>query len=114
MATRTKTAAKPAKTAAKPAKNTQKGNKPELATIGSAMISDIRETWSDGDTVLFNCVIFNSIQLYGLTARFNDDGEMWVAMPSRKGTDGKYYKYFYLVFEPEALEKIEAALFPEG
>ena len=107
MATRTK---KTNKTTAVNAANT---NKPEMLEIGSAAISDIRERWSDGDTVLFDIVLFKSIRLYGLTGRFDDNNEFWVSFPARKGNDGKYYKHMYATFTSDALVTMEKALYPE-
>ena len=109
MATRTKkTAAK----AATPATATATANKPELLEIGAVAIDEIKERWSDGDTVLFDLVLFKSIRLYGLTGRFDDNNEFWVSFPARKGNDGKYYKHMYANFTADALAKIEKALYP--
>ena len=98
---------------AKRAPKKEKAEKVELLEIGSAAISDVKERWSDGDSVLFDCVLFKSIQLHGMTGRFNDQDEFWVSFPARKGSDGKYYKHYYGTFTDEALEMLEKTLFSE-
>ena len=88
-------------------------DKPQLLGVGSAAVSEIVERWSDGDTVLFDCVLFKCIQVHGLTGRFNDKDEFWISFPARKGADGKYYKHLYCIFTPEALEYIKNTLYKE-
>lgn len=87
--------------------------KKERIKVSAGAVSNIKEVWSDAERCLFNCTIYDNIDLYGLTARFNAEGVMWVAMPSDKGKDGKYYKRFYLEFASDALDKIEKALYGE-
>lgn len=86
----------------------------ELIKVSAGAVSEIKERWSDENSVLFDCVIYDNIQLYSLALRYNDKDEPWISFPSRKGSDGKYYKYYYLEFAPDAIEKIEKALYPEG
>lgn len=86
----------------------------ELIKVTADAVSEIKERWSDDESVLFDCVIYSNIQLYSLILRYNDKGDPWIGFPSRKGSDGKYYKYYYLEFNEAAIEKIEKTLYPEG
>lgn len=59
--------------------------------------------------ILFDAVV-NEINLYGMAIKKGDKGE-WVAMPSRKGNDGKYYKHFYLNLDDKQTDDIIQAVF---
>ena len=91
----------------------QKPEKPAIIELSAGAVSNIAERWSDDNSVLFDCMIYDNIWLYGLTLRYNDKGEPWVSFPARQGKDGKYYKHYYCVFSADAIKKIEDTLYPE-
>lgn len=92
--------------------NTQTQEKRELIKISAGAVSNIIERWSDENSVLFDCMIYDNVYLYGLTLRFDKNDNPWVAFPSRKGNDGKYYKHYYCEFAPDAIDKIVNTLYP--
>ena len=59
--------------------------------------------------ILFDAVV-NEINLYGMAVKKGDKGE-WVAMPSRKGNDDKYYKHFYLNLDDKQIDELIQAVF---
>lgn len=59
--------------------------------------------------ILFDAVV-NEINLYGMAVKKGDKGE-WVAMPSRKGNDDKYYKHFYLNLDEKQTDELIQAVF---
>lgn len=63
--------------------------------------------FESGD-VGFN-MIYNDVSLYRLTRKtgVDEEGEyFWIAFPSYKGKDGKFWKYYYVNFTEEEQEII--------
>lgn len=58
------------------------------------------------DSIAFDIKV-NQVMLYGLSYRTNDDNSAWIAFPSKKGNDGKYYKHCFVKFSDEDIESIE-------
>ena len=98
------------------AQNTQAQaqDRPAIIKVSAGAVNNIVERWSNDECCLFDCMLYDNIFLYGLTLRYDKNNKPWVAFPSRKGNDGKYYKHFYCEFADDALEKIEKVLYPEG
>lgn len=56
------------------------------------------------DTVFFN-VIINGVTIYGCRVVEGQNGD-FIAFPSKKGNDGKYYNHVYVALSDEDSEKI--------
>lgn len=66
--------------------------------------------WSeDGKTCRFTLCFFG-VYLYGITLRYDKEGNPWFSFPSWKGKDGKFFQYFYLTPDEETLHAIVSAL----
>lgn len=55
-------------------------------------------------------MIVNDVTIYGCKLIINKEGEAFVAFPSRKGTDGNYYKYAYVKLSDEDTQNIVAQI----
>lgn len=61
----------------------------------------------DGGDISFDMDI-NGIKIYGMILRWNEDKkEYWIAFPSRKGKDGKYYSHAWFPVSNELQKGIE-------
>lgn len=91
-------------------------NGPALDFITPDMIAEVKKNFENDDTILFSLSIrpgLNTppfITLHSLNMRWNEAGEPWIAFPSMKGKDGKYYRYMYAVFTSDTITAIEALL----
>lgn len=56
------------------------------------------------DTVFFNLVI-NGVTIYGCRCVEGKNGD-FIAFPSKKGNDGKYYNHVYVALSEEDAKKI--------
>ena len=56
------------------------------------------------DTVFFNLVI-NGVTIYGCRCVEGKNGD-FIAFPSKKGNDGKYYNHVYVALSDEDSKKI--------
>lgn len=67
--------------------------------------------WDNGG-VTFDLEV-NGIKIYGCRVAEGKNGD-FISLPSRKGTDGKYYNHVYIPFSEEdqkaILETVEAAI----
>lgn len=87
-----------------------------LDFISTDMIADVKKTYENDNTILFSLTLRPAadkppfITLHSLNMRWNDEGEPWIAFPSTKGKDGKYYRYIYATFLDETIETIEKIL----
>jgi len=63
-----------------------------------------RSTELSNGTVFFDLVI-NGIKFYGLSIQNGKNGD-FISEPSRKGKDGKYYKYYYLNLDEDTADAI--------
>ena len=59
----------------------------------------------ESGTVFFN-LLLNGVTIYGCTVGTTKDGHDFIAFPSRKGKDGKYYSIAYASISDEDQEKI--------
>lgn len=58
------------------------------------------------DTVFFNLVI-NGVTIYGCRCVEGKNGD-FIAFPSKRGSDGKYYNHVYVALSDEDAKKILA------
>lgn len=69
-------------------------------------IQNVRE-WKDGG-ITFTAIV-NGVYIYGM--RIVETSNDWfVAFPSRKGSDGKYYKHAYFPIDEDVKALIKAAI----
>lgn len=68
--------------------NTNTGNQRKEAVISSFSVWGVKAFNNGGN--LFNLNV-NEMTIYGCSIRATREGEAFVAMPSRKGQDGKWY-----------------------
>lgn len=66
---------------------------------------------NDNGVIRFT-LIYNNVNIYGCRIATADDGRKFVAFPSYKGNDDKYYNYVYVKLSDEEtisiLNKIDA------
>ena len=67
---------------------------------------EVRNVNQYKDTVFFNLVI-NGVVIYGCRVVEGNKGD-FIAFPSKKGNDGKYYSHAYAALSEEDAEKILA------
>lgn len=65
---------------------------------------EVRNVNQYKDTVFFNLVI-NGVVIYGCRVVEGNKGD-FIAFPSKKGNDGKYYSHAYAALSEEDAEKI--------
>lgn len=68
--------------------NTNSGNQRKEAIINSFFVWGVKAFSNGGN--LFNLTV-NEMTIYGCSIKATREGEAFVAMPSRKGQDGKWY-----------------------
>lgn len=51
-------------------------------------------------------MIVNGVSIYGCFIRENKKGEKFIAFPSHKGSDGKYYSYAYFPIDDDLIDDI--------
>lgn len=68
--------------------NTNSGNQRKEAIISSFSVWGVKAFSNGGN--LFNLNV-NEMTIYGCSIKATREGEAFVAMPSRKGQDGKWY-----------------------
>ena len=70
-------------------------------------VKNVKE-WPDGG-ITFTLVV-NGITIYGCRIIQTEKGDWFLSFPSRKGSDGKYYKHVYFEVDDAMKELIEAAV----
>ena len=88
--------------------NTEKGNNENLELFDAQVLRA-----KEYDSGICVDLILNGVKIYGCWYRTYEDRQhpgdekAFIAFPSRKGNDGKYYSYAYIKISDEWLEKIE-------
>lgn len=70
-------------------------------------VKNVKE-WQDGGITL--TLVVNGITIYGCRIVQTDKGDWFLSFPSRKGSDGKYYKHVWFEVDDAMKELIEAAV----
>lgn len=70
-------------------------------------VKNVKE-WSDGGITL--TLVVNGITIYGCRIIQTEKGDWFLSFPSRKGSDGKYYKHVWFEVDDAMKELIEAAV----
>lgn len=52
----------------------------------------------------------NGVTIYGCTYNENEEKGDWIGFPSRKGKDGKWYKYAYVELSKAEIEDIDTQI----
>ena len=78
--------------------NTNVKNTP--ATLGNFEVIRAVE-WDNGDVSFDLSLTDYGIKLYGLRIAQSKEGKDFIAFPSRKGKDGKYYSHYYFFVTDE-------------
>lgn len=77
--------------------------RPDPIVVSSFKVSGVR-TISNGTP--FADVTINGVTVYGCAVKANKDGEAFLAWPSTKGHDGKYYKHAWAPLSQEDQDNI--------
>lgn len=88
--------------------NTKKNN--EINDKKEAKIIIVKRAKEFDWGISFDMIV-NDVTIYGckLISK-KDDDEVFVAFPSKKGTDGKYYNYAYVKLSEEEVKDIVAQI----
>ena len=77
--------------------------RPDPIVVSSFKVSGVR-TISNGTP--FANVTINGVTVYGCAVKANKDGEAFLAWPSSKGSDGRYYKHAWAPLSQEDQDNI--------
>lgn len=83
---------------------TKKSNERKTIDVNEYEVSKVR-IHDESGTVFFN-LFLNGVTIYGCTVGTTKDGHDFIAFPSRKGKDGKYYSIAYASISDEDQDKI--------
>lgn len=70
-------------------------------------VKNVKE-WKDGGITL--TLVVNGITIHGCRIIQTEKGDWFLSFPSRKGSDGKYYKHVWFEVDDAMKELIEAAV----
>ena len=88
--------------------NTKKNN--EINDKKEAKIIAVKRAKEFDWGISFDMIV-NDVTIYGCKLLLKKDGEeTFIAFPSRKGTDGKYYNYAYVQLSEEETKDIVAQI----
>lgn len=87
--------------------NTKKNN--EINDKKDAKIIVVKRAKEFDWGISFDMIV-NDVTIYGCKLITNKEDETFVAFPSRKGTDGKYYNYAYVKLSEEETNDIVAQI----
>lgn len=87
--------------------NTKKNN--EINDKKDAKIIVVKRAKEFDWGISFDMIV-NDVTIYGCKLITNKKDETFVAFPSRKGTDGKYYAYAYVNLSEEEQKDIVAQI----
>lgn len=71
------------------------------------MIRRVNE-WQD---TVFIDLVLNGVTIYGVKVAKTKDGKEFLSMPSRKGSDGKYYNHVYAALSDQQTDEIIQAAY---
>ena len=91
-----------------PKMNNENKNKPEPIVVSSFAVGRVADS---GNGIPFADVTINGVTVYGCAVRANGNGEAFLAWPTRKGNDGKFYKHAWAPLSPEDQENIIKAIY---
>ena len=80
----------------------------EHITVSSFAINRVRD---NGNGVPYFDLILNGVTVYGVAVRANQSSEAFIAWPTKKGSDGKFYKLAYAPLSQEDQDKIIQAVY---
>lgn len=80
----------------------------ERITVTSFDLSRVRD---NGNGVPYFDLILNGVTVYGVAVRATQSGEAFIAWPTKKGSDGKFYKLAYAPLSQEDQDKIIQAVY---
>ena len=96
-----------ARTNTKPINNANK-EKPEPILVSSFSIGRVTDT---GSGIPFADVTINGVTVYGCAVRSTGQGEAFLAWPTRKGQDGRWYKHAWAPLSQEDQDHIIQAIY---
>ena len=88
--------------------NNQNKTQPQPIQVSSYSIGRVREA---ADGVVFADVCINGVMVYGCSIRATQAGEAFLAWPSKKGQDGKWYKNAWAPLSETDQDKIIQAVY---
>ena len=77
-------------------------------TVNSFAIGRVRD---NGQGIPYADVTINGVTVYGCAVRATQSGEAFIAWPTKKGSDGKFYKLSYAPLSQEDQDKIIQAVY---
>ena len=76
--------------------------------VSSFRVEHVRETKSGTP---FADITLNGVTIYGCAIKANRDGDAFIAWPSEKGADGKWYKKVWAPLSEEDSDNIITAIY---
>lgn len=80
----------------------------EPITVTGFVLNRVRD---NGNGVPYFDLILNGVTVYGVAVRATQAGEAFIAWPTKKGSDGKFYKLAYAPLSQEDQDKIIQAVY---
>ena len=87
--------------------NKKPENSNNYIKVTQADVDHVRVVEFDGKTRVFFSLTLNGVSINDCRVVEGKDGD-FISFPSRKGNDGKYYKYVYASISPEDSKAILA------
>ena len=87
--------------------NKKPENSNNYIKVTQADVDHVRVVEFDGKTQVFFSLTLNGVSINDCRVVEGKDGD-FISFPSRKGNDGKYYKYVYASISPEDSKAILA------
>lgn len=80
----------------------------EPITVTGFTLNRVRD---NGNGVPYFDLTLNGVTVYGVAVRATQAGEAFIAWPTKKGSDGKFYKLAYAPLSQEDQDKIIQAVY---
>lgn len=77
-------------------------------TVTGFVLNRVRD---DGNGVPYFDLTLNGVTVYGVAVRTTQSGEAFIAWPTKKGQDNKFYKLAYAPLSQEDQDKIIQAVY---
>ena len=91
--------------------NKETGNNTQEKTYTKVESFSVRNSREWGNGNVTSIVTINGVTIYNVRIQQTQDGNHeFLAFPSRKGNDGKYYPYVYIALSDEDTTKIIEAI----
>lgn len=96
-----------ARTTNKPINNANK-DKPAPIIVSSFEVGRVTDT---GSGIPFFDLTINGVTIYGCAVRSTNQGEAFIAWPTRKGQDGRWYKHAWAPLTQDDADTIIKAVY---